>query len=613
MGNCKSKDASTDALEDRIAAKASKALANEAKKQLQNQSEITNHQSEESEAMVKDANHINNEPDVIKHTLDDVMAAPPPDEKPLLDEVVTGDLLKEIDFETSGVHTSPASIEDVEISETIIQTTDINQNDTDAQQQQLTNGNISSEQAATGSVNGELLVDTAAAQPAAAPIDAPVKPTDKDVTADLLSLDNSKEPDKSVSESNTADLLGLSANVDKGEPPSPVPSTVAGAPVDQKPAASVKSEATAPVTASTEHGLDAFDPLATPKPSQTDETKTASSSNKTIPSKKVDSPKKSGLPKPKQVQSSPKRSVSTEPTKTRPLSASTDAAAAKKSPAKTRPVSASVEGAVKATPHKPHSPKMTPTPRPTTAPTVSRSHSRSEADKVQSKCGSKDNIKHTPGGGNVKIESKKLDFKGKAKSRIGSLDNATHTPKGGEKKIESKKLEWKVESRVGSLQNATHKPKGGDKKPFPKALKELYHIHRTIVLSMITPNISKSQSFSNSFCRHVSVDVYNVIKKLAEKDDRAETSDENCSISAIYLTSSPRLQVFFEEMGDMYGLSNGPLLERFFRHGQLARVVATENLPFVIKYNKVRELLQVSYSYGFWDEYGMPQHPFEEF
>ncbi|XP_074652024.1 uncharacterized protein LOC141906646 isoform X3 [Tubulanus polymorphus] len=464
MGNCKSKDASTDALEDRIAAKASKALANEAKKQLQNQSEITNHQSEESEAMVKDANHINNEPDVIKHTLDDVMAAPPPDEKPLLDEVVTGDLLKEIDFETSGVHTSPASIEDVEISETIIQTTDINQNDTDAQQQQLTNGNISSEQAATGSVNGELLVDTAAAQPAAAPIDAPVKPTDKDVTADLLSLDNSKEPDKSVSESNTADLLGLSANVDKGEPPSPVPSTVAGAPVDQKPAASVKSEATAPVTASTEHGLDAFDPLATPKPSQTDETKTASSSNKTIPSKKVDSPKKSGLPKPKQVQSSPKRSVSTEPTKTRPLSASTDAAAAKKSPAKTRPVSASVEGAVKATPHKPHSPKMTPTPRPTTAPTVSRSHSRSEADKVQSKCGSKDNIKHTPGGGNVKIESKKLDFKGKAKSRIGSLDNATHTPKGGEKKIESKKLEWKVESRVGSLQNATHKPKGGDKK-----------------------------------------------------------------------------------------------------------------------------------------------------
>ncbi|CAJ1071432.1 microtubule-associated protein 4 isoform X5 [Xyrichtys novacula] len=44
-----------------------------------------------------------------------------------------------------------------------------------------------------------------------------------------------------------------------------------------------------------------------------------------------------------------------------------------------------------------------------------------DLSKVTSKCGSKDNIKHKPGGGDVKIESHKLNIK--AKSKVGSLDN----------------------------------------------------------------------------------------------------------------------------------------------------------------------------------------------
>ncbi|KAG7271952.1 hypothetical protein CRUP_007723, partial [Coryphaenoides rupestris] len=44
-----------------------------------------------------------------------------------------------------------------------------------------------------------------------------------------------------------------------------------------------------------------------------------------------------------------------------------------------------------------------------------------DLSKVTSKCGSKDNIKHKPGGGDVKIESHKMNIK--AKSKVGSLDN----------------------------------------------------------------------------------------------------------------------------------------------------------------------------------------------
>nr|XP_046223747.1 microtubule-associated protein 2-like isoform X7 [Oncorhynchus gorbuscha] len=59
---------------------------------------------------------------------------------------------------------------------------------------------------------------------------------------------------------------------------------------------------------------------------------------------------------------------------------------------------------------------------------------------VTSKCGSLDNIRHRPGGGNVRIESVKLDFKDKAQPKVGSLDNAHHTPGGGHIMIESHKL-----------------------------------------------------------------------------------------------------------------------------------------------------------------------------
>lgn len=39
------------------------------------------------------------------------------------------------------------------------------------------------------------------------------------------------------------------------------------------------------------------------------------------------------------------------------------------------------------------------------------------------------------GGGRVKIESVKLDFKEKAQAKVGSLDNAHHVPGGGNVKV----------------------------------------------------------------------------------------------------------------------------------------------------------------------------------
>uniref|UniRef100_A0A8C5S9B8 Microtubule-associated protein n=1 Tax=Laticauda laticaudata TaxID=8630 RepID=A0A8C5S9B8_LATLA len=81
---------------------------------------------------------------------------------------------------------------------------------------------------------------------------------------------------------------------------------------------------------------------------------------------------------------------------------------------------------------------------------------------IQSKCGSKDNIKHVPGGGNVQIQNKKIDFS-KVSSKCGSKTNIKHKPGGGDVKIEHQKLNFKekAQAKVGSLDNLGHVPAGG--------------------------------------------------------------------------------------------------------------------------------------------------------
>ncbi|XP_046804846.1 basic salivary proline-rich protein 2 isoform X2 [Lucilia cuprina] len=85
---------------------------------------------------------------------------------------------------------------------------------------------------------------------------------------------------------------------------------------------------------------------------------------------------------------------------------------------------------------------------------------------AKSKIGSLENASHKPGGGDKKIETIKTDFKDKAKPKVGSKDNVKHQPGGGDIKIQTQKLEIKAQSKVGSLDNVKHKPGGGEKKIF---------------------------------------------------------------------------------------------------------------------------------------------------
>nr|XP_046211824.1 microtubule-associated protein 4 isoform X3 [Oncorhynchus gorbuscha] len=82
---------------------------------------------------------------------------------------------------------------------------------------------------------------------------------------------------------------------------------------------------------------------------------------------------------------------------------------------------------------------------------------------VTSRLGSKDNIKHVPGGGKVQILNKKVDLS-KVTSKCGSKVNIKHKPGGGDVKIESQKVNNKdqAKSKVGSMDNLCHEPGGGN-------------------------------------------------------------------------------------------------------------------------------------------------------
>lgn len=132
---------------------------------------------------------------------------------------------------------------------------------------------------------------------------------------------------------------------------------------------------------------------------------------------------------------------------------------------------------------------------------------------VEAKCGSKKNIKYKPGGGAVEIVNQKLEFNKKAQSKVNSLKNIEHQPCGGDVKIDNLKLEWNVTSKVGSLANIKHKACGGKvqivNEPLPwlkynkpnLAPEEIAKINKKTIKDGSREGLhTVSQSCSNSIC-----------------------------------------------------------------------------------------------------------------
>uniref|UniRef100_A0A3B1JCN2 Microtubule-associated protein n=1 Tax=Astyanax mexicanus TaxID=7994 RepID=A0A3B1JCN2_ASTMX len=120
-----------------------------------------------------------------------------------------------------------------------------------------------------------------------------------------------------------------------------------------------------------------------------------------------------------------------------------------------------------------------------------------DLSKVTSKCGSKSNIKHKPGGGDVKIESHKVNFKDKAHPKVGSLDNVSHAPGGGNFKIESFKLNFRVKARSRTDHGADiiTWPALGDSPAHPLSLRSSVSLNDSLATAGI-PRSATTPSFT---------------------------------------------------------------------------------------------------------------------
>lgn len=86
--------------------------------------------------------------------------------------------------------------------------------------------------------------------------------------------------------------------------------------------------------------------------------------------------------------------------------------------------------------------------------------------KAESKVGSLETMGHRAGGGDVRISTHRLDWR--AQSKVGSTKNLRHQPQGGDVLIYDEKVEVRAESRVGSTKNIHHRAGGGDVKIYNK-------------------------------------------------------------------------------------------------------------------------------------------------
>ncbi|XP_029110770.1 microtubule-associated protein 4 isoform X4 [Scleropages formosus] len=106
-------------------------------------------------------------------------------------------------------------------------------------------------------------------------------------------------------------------------------------------------------------------------------------------------------------------------------------------------------------------PRSSPSPKPSPSPDIKNARS-----KISTTQGRPDPLaKGETSQGKVQIVNKKLDFS-HVTSRLGSKDNIKHVPGGGNVQILNKKVDLsKVTSKCGSKTNIKHKPGGGDAKP----------------------------------------------------------------------------------------------------------------------------------------------------
>ncbi len=112
------------------------------------------------------------------------------------------------------------------------------------------------------------------------------------------------------------------------------------------------------------------------------------------------------------------------------------------------------------------------------------------------------------------------------------------------------------------------------------------------------------------FTREVSKEVFGIIcEQIINHNSFGHTSTTTAARVSICITDRRKAVYFFNHMNDEgIMVEKCKLMKKEFGDNSYAEVIISKEKPMTLKFSKNRETLAISFHYGVWNSFGVPQH-----
>jgi len=144
---------------------------------------------------------------------------------------------------------------------------------------------------------------------------------------------------------------------------------------------------------------------------------------------------------------------------------------------------------------------------------------------------------------------------------------------------------------------------------WPMTRRIIVKLHEGIYRRLRSTTTTASPYFCH-FTREVSKEVFDIIwKGIIEHNSFGHNSTTTAACVTICITDKRKAIYVFNRMNDEeVKIEKNKLLKKEFDDNSIAEVLISKEQPMVMKYSKNNEMLAISFNYGYWNSFGIPQH-----
>jgi hypothetical protein len=112
------------------------------------------------------------------------------------------------------------------------------------------------------------------------------------------------------------------------------------------------------------------------------------------------------------------------------------------------------------------------------------------------------------------------------------------------------------------------------------------------------------------FTREVSEEVFGVISnRIIDHNSFGHTTTTTAARVTIVITDKRKAIYLFNRMNDEgVKVEKNKLLKKNFPDNCFAEVIISKEQPMTLKFSKNKEVLSITFYYGYWNNFGIPQH-----